>query len=60
MQELAVLFLFLVALVMIGHSFYKTFNQKKGCAKGCGSCSAIDITKIEAEISKKLVQDSKG
>jgi hypothetical protein len=59
MQELAVLFFFLVALVMIGNSIYKTFNQKKGCAKGCGSCSAIDIAKIEGQISKKLIRHSK-
>jgi hypothetical protein len=58
MQELAVVALFLVAVVMIGKSFFKTFNQKDGCAKGCGSCSAIDISKIEKEISKKLVRDS--
>lgn len=55
MQELAVLVLFLGAAVMIGRSFLKAFNQKDGCAKGCGSCSTIDIAKIEKEISKKLV-----
>lgn len=58
MQELAVLALFLVAVAMIGRSFYKTFNQKEGCAKGCGSCSAIDIAKIEKEITNKLIKNS--
>ena len=57
MQELIVIVLFLGALFYIGKLLYSSFFQKNtgsACAKGCGSCSAIDVAKIEAEIKQKL------
>ncbi|AHM62949.1 hypothetical protein D770_23520 [Flammeovirgaceae bacterium 311] len=53
-QDIFVGLLFILALVYIGRLLYSNFRPKNGaaCPKGCGSCSAIDIKKIEAQLMK--------
>jgi hypothetical protein len=51
-QELIILLLFVVAAGYVGRMVYQSFFAKraeKGCAKGCGSCSAMDVAKIEKQ-----------
>ena len=59
MQEVIVLLVFLSALFYLGRIGYRSFFSKTeaGCTKGCGSCSAVDITKIEAEIKRKKLSE---
>ncbi len=48
-QELLILLLFGIAAAYVGRMVYRQFFVKQegaGCAKGCGSCSAIDVDKI--------------
>jgi hypothetical protein len=51
-QDILVWLLFIIALGYIGKLLYSNFKTKSGaaCPKGCGSCSAIDIKKIEAQL----------
>lgn len=55
MENLVILLLFTGALAYLGRMFWKQFFAKTqaGCAKGCGSCSAIDVNKIEQALEPK-------
>ncbi|WP_237586594.1 FeoB-associated Cys-rich membrane protein [Pontibacter russatus] len=52
-QELIILVVFLAAAFYMGRMLYRSFAAKSGCAKGCGSCGAIDFRKIQQELEKK-------
>jgi hypothetical protein len=52
-QELIILLIFLAAAFYMGRMVYRSFAAKSGCAKGCGSCGAIDFKKIQRELDKK-------
>lgn len=55
-QEIIILFLFVAAAGFVVRMVYQQFFARradKGCAKGCGSCSAIDLDKIKADKVKK-------
>ena len=52
-QELIILLVFLAAAFNMGRMVYRSFAAKSGCAKGCGSCGAIDFKKIQRELEKK-------
>lgn len=52
-QELIILLVFLAASFYMGRMVYRSFAAKSGCAKGCGSCGAIDFKKIQRELEKK-------
>lgn len=59
MVENLILFtLFALALIYLGNRVRKQFQSKNtaGCAKGCGSCGAIDFAKIEAQMAAKEKQ----
>ena len=47
--------MFLSALIYLGNIVYKNFNPKNkaGCAKGCGSCGAIDFYKIATQMESQ-------
>ena len=54
-QEIMVWLLFALALAYVGRLLYKSFPPAKNgaaCTKGCGSCSAIDIKKLEDQIRR--------
>ncbi len=52
-QELIVWTLFVVAAAYLLRLLYNSFKPTSaGCAKGCASCSALDIKKIEKQIRK--------
>lgn len=52
-QGVIVCLLFLCALVYLARMLYQQFKPgRAGCAKGCSSCSALDIKKIESQIRK--------
>lgn len=48
--------MFLLALIYLGNIVYKNFNPKNkaGCAKGCGSCGAIDFDKIATQMESQM------
>ena len=47
--------MFLSALIYLGNIVYKNFNPKNkaGCAKGCGSCGAIDFDTIATQMESQ-------
>jgi hypothetical protein len=46
--------IFLAAIVYLMNILRKSFSTKQaGCAKGCGTCSAVDLKKIEAGMVKQ-------
>ena len=55
MENLIIVLIFVSALIYLGNLVYKNFNPKNkvGCAKGCGSCGAIDFDKIALEMESK-------
>ncbi len=54
LEHLIIGLIFLTALIYLLVQVRKAFQPKStGCAKGCGACSSIDFTKIEAEIARK-------
>nr|WKN36511.1 FeoB-associated Cys-rich membrane protein [Tunicatimonas sp. TK19036] len=52
-QTIIITLLFVAALAYLGRSVYTHFTTKEGCAKGCGSCSAVDIEKIKKQIQEQ-------
>ena len=52
-QEIIIGLVFSGALGYVGRMGYRQFfaNGNAGCAKGCGGCGAIDVKKIEAQIT---------
>ena len=52
MENLIIVLIFISAIAYLGNLVYKNFNPKNkaGCAKGCGSCGAIDFDKIASEL----------
>ena len=55
MENLIIILIFVLAITYLGNLVYKNFNpkNKSGCAKGCGSCGAIDFDKIALEMEAK-------
>ena len=53
--------MFLSALIYLGNIVYKNFNPKNkaGCAKGCGSCGAIDFDKIASTMELQMESQMK-
>ncbi len=45
---------FVLALFYLGKNTFLAFFSKSngGCAKGCGSCGAVDFDKIRVEIER--------
>jgi hypothetical protein len=56
-QHILIFLIFLAASAYMVWVLYRSFtpNKNAGCAKGCGSCSAIDFSKIQKELDKKAV-----
>ncbi|MBD1397400.1 FeoB-associated Cys-rich membrane protein [Pontibacter sp. JH31] len=56
-QHILIFLIFAAAVAYMGWVLYRSFmpNKHAGCAKGCGSCSAIDFSKIQKELEKKAV-----
>lgn len=56
MENVVIGIIFLVALVYLGNLVFQNFNPKNkaGCAKGCGSCGAIDFDKIASEMEPQM------
>ena len=53
-QQLIIFLIFIAAAAYVARLVYKSFSNKGGCAKGCGSaCSSIDFDKINAQIKAK-------
>jgi hypothetical protein len=54
-QHIIIFVLFIVAAAYMLRLLYRTFfnNNTAGCAKGCGSCGAIDFKKIEQDLEKQ-------
>jgi hypothetical protein len=48
LETLLILALFVGAVAYLGRMVWKAFfsRQQAGCAKGCGSCGAVDIEKM--------------
>ena len=55
MENIIIILIFLSAIVYLGNIVYKNFNPKNkaGCAKGCGSCGAIDFDKIALQMESQ-------
>ncbi len=55
MENIIIVLIFLLAIVYLGNIVYKNFNPKNkaGCAKGCGSCGAIDFDKIASQMESQ-------
>ena len=55
MENIIIVSIFLSAIVYLGNIVYKNFNPKNkaGCAKGCGSCGAIDFDKIALQMESQ-------
>ncbi len=53
LQELIIFLIFMAAAIYMARMVYRSFSAKSGCAKGCGSCGAIDFKKIQQEMDKK-------
>jgi hypothetical protein len=56
-QHILIFLIFLAAVAYMAWVLLRSFmpNKNAGCAKGCGSCSAIDFSKIQKELDKKAL-----
>jgi hypothetical protein len=56
MENVFIGLIFLGAIVYLGNLVFQNFNPKNkaGCAKGCGSCGAIDFDKIAAKMESQM------
>ena len=55
MENLIIGIIFLGAVAYLGKQLMSHFNPKNvGCAKGCGSCGAIDFDKIAAKMESQM------
>ena len=56
MENIIIGLIFILALIYLGNIVYKNFNPKNnaGCAKGCGSCGAIDFDKIASTMELQM------
>jgi hypothetical protein len=52
-QEIILILIFAAALFYLGRLAYRSFSMHSGCAKGCGSCNAVDFKKIQDQIRQK-------
>lgn len=53
-QHLIILLVFIAAAFYMARLLYGMFRStSSGCPKGCGSCSTIDMKKIEADIKHR-------
>ncbi|MDX5346789.1 MAG: FeoB-associated Cys-rich membrane protein [Hymenobacteraceae bacterium] len=54
LQHLLIVLIFIAAAAYLLRMVYLSFrpNKNAGCARGCGSCSAIDLSKISKEIER--------
>lgn len=53
-QHIIIFLVFLAAAAYVIRLLYSMFtSSSSGCPKGCGSCSSIDIKKIEADIKRR-------
>lgn len=54
-ENILIFLIFAIAVAYVGRVIYRSFmpNKDAGCAKGCGSCSAIDFSKIQKELDRK-------
>jgi len=55
MENIIIILIFVSAVAYLGKLVFDNFNPKNkaGCAKGCGSCGAIDFDKIALEMESK-------
>jgi hypothetical protein len=52
-QNIIIFLIFLAAVTYVARLLLRTFfSNSSGCAKGCGSCSTIDLKKIEADMKR--------
>lgn len=56
MENVVIGLIFLAAIIYLGNLVFRNFNPKNkaGCAKGCGSCGAIDFDKISAKMESQM------
>lgn len=53
-QHIIIFLIFLAAAFYVARMLYQMFSSSSsGCPKGCGSCSSIDMKKIEADIKRR-------
>ncbi|MCU0444173.1 MAG: FeoB-associated Cys-rich membrane protein [Microscillaceae bacterium] len=53
MQELLVVIIFIGAVIYLINRFRQDFRAKSaGCAKGCGTCQATDLSKKIGDLPK--------
>ena len=59
-ESIIIFVIFTLAVFYLGKNTFKAFFAKNnaGCAKGCGSCGAIDFDKIIQEQETKLATKS--
>jgi FeoB-associated Cys-rich membrane protein len=59
-ESIIIFIIFSLAVFYLGKNTFKAFFAKSnaGCAKGCGSCGAVDFDKIIAEHQVKTTSNS--
>lgn len=57
LENIFIILIFTAALIYLGRNTFMAFFSKNnaGCAKGCGSCGAVDFEKISSDIEKNKV-----
>ena len=60
-ESIIIFVIFSFAVFYLGKNTFKAFFAKNdaGCAKGCGSCGAVDFEKIIENHQIKVVANSK-
>lgn len=53
MQELAIIGIFVAAIVYLIREVVKSFRRKSACNTGCGKCSAINFDQIEEKVKSQ-------
>ncbi len=53
MQQLFIILLFTAAIAYLARLVYGHFTADRGCTKGCGACSTVDLKKIQEQIKEK-------
>ena len=56
MENILIGLIFLSAIGYLGNMVFQNFNPKNkaGCAKGCGSCGAVDFDRIAAKMESQM------
>jgi hypothetical protein len=55
-ENIIIVVLFSASLAYVSKLIFDQFKPSgAGCAKGCGACSQIDLTKIKQKMAEKAV-----